>query len=60
MQEYLVTAQGYHRQDIYKQTILLHDSYITINADEAMNMFQKQFDAEYNILKVFSVEKISD
>jgi hypothetical protein len=60
MQEYLVTAQGYQKQDTYKQLMLLHNTYIAIGVDEAMNMFRQEFDVEYTILKIFSVVKIFD
>ena len=44
MKEFLVTAQGYSKEDSYKQTMLLHDSFFASNTDEAESMFNKKFE----------------
>lgn len=55
MIEYLVTGQGYPKTDIYKQTILLHDSFIAENSDDASNQFNTKYDQEYKGIKIFSI-----
>lgn len=53
--EFLVTGQGHNKLDQDKQTILLHDSFIAENSDDASNQFNKKFSKDYALLKVFSV-----
>ena len=53
--EYLVTGQGYSKTDLYKQSILLHDSFVAEDSDDASNQFSKKFDVEYSIIKIFSI-----
>jgi len=53
--EYLVTGQGYMKTDLYKQSILLHDSFVAENSDDASDQFSKKNDAEYSVIKIFSI-----
>lgn len=55
MTEYLVTGQGYEKQDKYKQTVLLHDSFFANNSDDASVQFNDTFSKEYELLKIYSV-----
>lgn len=53
--EYLVTGQGYDKTDKYKQTILLHDSFIANNSDDASEKFTAKFSDKYKLIKIFSI-----
>jgi hypothetical protein len=53
--EYLVTGQGYDKKDKWKQTVLLHDSFIADDSDDASEKFTKKFSKNYKLIKIFSV-----
>jgi hypothetical protein len=53
--EYLVTGQGYDKSDKYKQTILLHDSFVAEDSDDASEKFTTKFSNKYKLIKIFSV-----
>lgn len=53
--EYLVTAQAYEKSDPYKQTFLLHDTFITDDAISAENCFNQKFNETHKITRIFSV-----
>lgn len=55
MIEYLVTGQGYEKNDQYKQTILLHDSFFADNSDDASAQFENKFSNQYVLIKIYSV-----
>lgn len=55
MKEYLITAQGYHKNDPDKQEILLHDTILSKQEDVARIQLLDKLKTEYNITKVFSV-----
>lgn len=57
--EYLVTAQAYEKSDPYKQTFLLHDTFITDDACDAENAFNTKFESTHKITKIFSVIDVS-
>jgi hypothetical protein len=52
--EFLVTAQAYSKQDLYKQTFLLHDTFLAISEIEAKEQFNNKFESNYNIMKIYS------
>jgi hypothetical protein len=58
-QEFLVTGQAYEKNDPYKQTILLHDTFFANNQDEATSLFNKQFQDTYKIMKIYSAIDIT-
>lgn len=60
MKEYLVTAQGYSKTDEYKQTILLHESFLANNAEDAESMFNTKFTDDFNIMNIYSVVDLTD
>lgn len=60
MKEFLVTAQGYDKTDEYKQTILLHDTFMAQDSDDAKGMFRKKFEDEYRIIKIYSSQDITN
>lgn len=60
MKEYLVTGQGYDKSDEYKQTILLHDSFLTDHADKAKEMFTTKFEPDFHIINIYSVMDLND
>lgn len=57
--EFLVTAQAYFKNDIYKQTILLHDTFLAADKNYAQKEFEEKYQNDYNILKIFSVVNLS-
>jgi hypothetical protein len=57
--EYLVTAQAYDKTDPYKQTFLLHDTFITEDAIDAENAFNAKFEPTHKITRIFSVIDVS-
>lgn len=59
LKEYLVTAQGYEKTDQYKQTILLHDTFMAKDDIDATEMFKTKFENEYKIIKVYSTQDIT-
>lgn len=52
--EYLVTAQAYEKDDQYKQTFLLHDTFLATDECGAKNAFMDKFQTTHNIVKIFS------
>jgi hypothetical protein len=52
--EYLVTAQAYEKTDRYKQTFLLHDTFLAKDESGARNAFMDKFQPTHNIVKIFS------
>lgn len=59
LKEYLVTAQGYEKTDQYKQTILLHDTFMAKDDIDAKEMFKIKFEQTYKIIKIFSITDIN-
>lgn len=59
MDEYLVTAQGYPKTDKYKQTVLLHDTFLAKNEDNAKQLFNSKFEDEYEIMRVYSAQNLT-
>lgn len=59
MNEYLVTAQGYPKNDEYKQTILLHDTFMAKNENDAKGLFNQKFKDEYKIMQIYSAEDLT-
>lgn len=60
MKEYLVTGQGYAKNDQYKQTILLHDSFLTDHEDNARKLFDAKFESDYYIMNVYSIVDLTN
>lgn len=60
IKEYLVTAQGYNKTDDYKQTILLHDTFIAKDENDAKGLFNKKFENEYKIIKIYSAQDVTN
>lgn len=58
VREFLVTGQGYEKEDRYKQTILLHETFFTHTKKEAELAFQQYFEPTHKIIKIYSVEPI--
>jgi len=52
--EYLVTAQAYDKNDQYKQTFLLHDTFLAADESGARSAFIDKFHPTHNIVKIFS------
>ncbi|NBU33542.1 hypothetical protein EBS40_02845 [bacterium] len=53
--EWLVTAQGYLKDDKSKQTMLLHDTFKRNSDHEAKQSFLDKFGIAYEIIQVYSV-----
>lgn len=58
-QEFLVTGQGYEKNDQYKQTILLHETFFTNTELEAQLAFQQYFEPTHKVMKIYSVIDIT-
>ena len=58
--EYLVTAQGYDKQDSYKQTLILHDTFQAKDEHDARNQFNTKFAFTHNILNIYSAINVND
>lgn len=58
--EYLVTAQGYDKQDAYKQTLILHDTFQAADEHDARNQFSAKFAFTHNILNIYSAINVND
>lgn len=60
LSEYLVTAQGYEKQDSYKQTLILHDTFKASDEHDAKNQFSAKFAFTHNILNIYSAINVND
>ena len=60
MTEFLVTAQAYEKNDPYKQTILLHETFLVDNETSAKTLFKNKFDEEFHIMNIYSAIGISE
>lgn len=60
LKEYIVTAQGYEKIDEYKQTILLHDTFMAKNENDAKELFNQKFENDYNIMKIYSTQDVTN
>lgn len=58
--EFLVTAQGYEKQDPYKQTILLHDTFDAADQQQAKEMFNTKFAGTHKIMKIYSAVDVTE
>lgn len=54
VEEYLVTAQAYDKQDCYKQTLILHDTFQAKDEIDAKNQFYAKFSFTHNIMNIYS------
>ena len=52
--EFLVTAQAYEKTDTDKQTVLLHDTFVAKDSQEAKKMFTDKFNEDHHIVKIYS------
>jgi hypothetical protein len=59
MKQYNVTAQIYSLFDPYKQTILFNDMIVAESSSDAIIVFNSIFGIDHKILKIYSVEEIS-
>jgi|GEM_PF-6581357 len=59
MKEFNVTAQIYKKYDEYKQTIFTNKVIIAENEQNAILLYKMTLDDEYSVLKIYSVEEIS-
>lgn len=60
LSEYVVTAQGYEKSDEYKQTILLHDTFMAKNENDAKELFNQKFENDYKIIKIYSTQDVTN
>lgn len=58
--EFLVTAQGYEKNDPYKQTILLHETFFADDENEAKTLFNNKFRRTHKIINIYSAVDISE
>lgn len=59
MKEYNITAQIYKKCDEYRQTIFTNKVIIAENEQNAILLYKMTLDDEYSVLKIYSVEEIS-
>lgn len=59
MKQFNVTAQIYKKSDQYRQTILVNELVHADDANLAELVFKLGLEAEYAVLKIYSVEEIS-
>lgn len=52
--EYLVTAQGYEKNDPYKQTLLLYDTFNAETEKQAENCFMQKYELTHHIINIYS------
>lgn len=56
--EYLVTGQGYDKQDPYKQSIILYDVFKASSENDAKEQFNNKFATSHSIMNIYSAENI--
>lgn len=56
MKQFNVTAQVYNKFDTYKQTMLMNEVVSASSEEEAIKTFQKIFEPDYKVVKVYSAE----
>ena len=56
MKQFNVTAQVYNKFDAYKQTILMNEVVSATSVEDAIKAFQKIFETDYKVIKVYSAE----
>jgi hypothetical protein len=59
-QEFLVTGQAYEKNDPYKQTILLHDTFFAGDEDEARTLFNNRFCSTHKIMNIYSTIDVTE
>jgi len=59
MNNYNITAQVYNKFDRHKQTILLNEVVSASCLEDADNSFREIYDIDHEIIKIYSIEKIS-
>ena len=59
LNEYNVTAQVVDKSQVDKQTILFNDSIFCATTEEAAQIFNKTHQDIYNILKIYSITKVT-
>lgn len=59
MKQFNVTAQIYKKYDEYRQTIFTNKVIIADNEQDAILLYKMTLDDEYSVLKIYSVEEIS-
>ncbi len=59
MKTFNVTAQVYSKQDIYKQTIFMNELVTALCDTEAKETFEQIYGKTHSIIKIYSVEEIS-
>ena len=57
--EFLVTAQCYEKNDKEKQTILMHDTFVARDSQEAQQLFQNRFSNTHEIVQIYSALMIN-
>jgi hypothetical protein len=59
MKEYNITAQIYKKHDEYRQTIFTNEVVHADDKHHAILLYKLNLDPEYSVLKIYSVEEIS-
>ena len=59
MKQYNITAQVYSKFDNARQTILMNEVVSAKSTDNAVDSFKEIFEVDYHIVKIYSIEEIS-
>lgn len=59
MKTYNITTQIYKKCDEYRQTIFTNEVIVAENEQNAILLYKMTLDDEYSVLKIYSVEEIS-
>lgn len=54
LEEYLVTGQGYKKNDPYKQNTILYDTFDAKDSNDAEKQFNILYANTHNIIKIYS------
>lgn len=59
MKTFNITAQIYDKSDIYKQSILMNELVMAPCSADAKNTFEQIYNKTHKVIRIFSVEEIS-
>lgn len=59
MKRFNITAQVYETNDPYKQTILFNQEVSEISEENAVDKFKNYLVPHYQLVKIYSIEEIS-
>jgi hypothetical protein len=54
-----ITAQIYDKNDIYKQNVFMNETVMALCDSDAKNIFENIYSKTHQIIKIYSIEEIS-